>query len=149
MRLLCEKARPRCRHGGLATVFAELLRRGAYCLMEHARKRAGSRLSLYLVSLESVRLSVQLSGSSSLGADAGMAGFSLSLARINYDVRGLGAWVVLGSPASRQNTANTAPAAFEIDCFTSRCAFRRLAGIAERKKPRPPDPAAPSLSVRM
>jgi hypothetical protein len=50
------------------------------------------RLSLYLVSLESVRLSVQLSGSSSLGADAGMAGFSLSLARINYDVGWVLGW---------------------------------------------------------
>ena len=39
------------------------------------------RLSFYLVSLESVPLSVQLSGPSSLGADAGMTGFSLSLPR--------------------------------------------------------------------
>jgi len=38
-------------------------------------------LSLYLVSLESVRLSVRLSGSSSLGADAGITGFSLSSRR--------------------------------------------------------------------
>ena len=49
---------------------------------------------------------VQLSGPSSLGADAGMTGFSLSYpswTRINYDLRGLAAWGGLGSPACNRS----------------------------------------------
>jgi hypothetical protein len=48
---------------------------------ERCSETPQERLSCYLVSLESVPLSVELSGPSSLGADAGTTGFSLSSPR--------------------------------------------------------------------
>src|SRR5262249_49761054 len=95
------------------------------------------------VSLGSVQLSVQLSGPSALGADAGMTGFSLSLppwARINYDLPGLAARGGLGLPACNRSIfwavgqTRGAPHHF----YTAVCCVLRMSLDRFERRPRSP-----------